>query len=87
MNLPLPPDLQRFTDRQITSGKYASLEAMLLAGLQALAEQEHLYQGRFEELRHEILLGAQEAESGTLLNTATEVENIRQRLRQRHSGA
>lgn len=87
MNFPLPPDLQRFTDRQIASGNYASLEEILLAGLQVLAERERLYQGRFEELRHEILLGAKEAESGTLLNTATEIEAIRQRLRQRHSEA
>lgn len=87
MSLPLPPDLQQFTDRQIASGKYTSLDEMMLAGLRILAEQEQIYQGRFEELRRELLLGVLEAEQGELLDAASEIEAIRQRLRQRHSGA
>ena len=85
MVMPLPPELQQFANRQIANGKYASLEEILLAGLQALAEREQVYQGRFEELRREVLLGAEAAERGELLDTTTEVEAIRQRLRQRYS--
>ena len=87
MTLPLPPDLQQFADRQIASGKYTSLDEMILAGLRMLAEQEQIYQGRFEELRREVLLGVLEAERGELLDAASEIEAIRQRLRQRHSEA
>lgn len=85
MSMPLPPDLQQFADRQIASGKYTSLDEMLLAGLRTLVEQEQIYQGRFEDLRHEVLLGALEAEQGELLDATSEIEAIRQRLRQRHS--
>lgn len=87
MTLPLPPDLQWFADRQIASGKYDSLDEMMLAGLRMLAEQEQVYQGRFEELRREVLLGALEAEQGELLDAAHEIDMIRHRLRQRHSEA
>lgn len=86
MSLPLPPDLQQFADRQIASGKYTSLDEMMLAGLRVLAEQEQIYQGRFEELRREVLLGVLEAERGELLDATNEIEAIRQRLRDRHSG-
>ena len=85
MALSLPPELQRFAERQIASGRYTSLDEVLLAGLQALVEREHLYQGRFEELRHDILVGAIEAEQGQLLDGAEEISAIRQRLRQRHA--
>ena len=85
MSLSLPPELQQFTDRQIASGKYTSLDEILVARLQALAEREQLYQGRFEELRRAVLLGADEAERGVLLNAAAEIETIRQRLRSRHA--
>lgn len=85
MAMPLPPDLQQFAERQIASGKYTSLDEMMLAGLRILAEQEQTYQGRFEELRREVLLGAIEAEQGQLLDAASEIEGIRQRLRQRHA--
>lgn len=85
MNPPLPPDLQQFADRQIASGKYASLEEILLAGLQVLAEREQTYQGRFEELRREVVLGVEAAEQEELSDAATEIEAIRLRLRQRYS--
>lgn len=85
MALSLPPKLQQFADRQIASGKYASLDDILLAGLQALVEREQIYQDRFAELRDEILLGANEAERGELLEASTEIDAIRQRLRSRHT--
>lgn len=55
MALSLPLELRQFANRQIASGKYASLGDVLLAGLKALAEREHIYHGRFEELRSDIL--------------------------------
>lgn len=85
MNIPLPPDLNQFAEGQIASGKYASLDDILLAGLQVLFDRERIYQGRFDELRREILLGAQEAERGKLLDASTEILSIRQRLRERYS--
>ncbi len=85
MNFVLPPNLKEFTDGQIASGKYGSLEEMLVAGLLALAEQESLYKGRFEELRQEVLLGAEQAEQGELLDAFSEITNIRQRIQARHS--
>ncbi|NJM62330.1 MAG: type II toxin-antitoxin system ParD family antitoxin [Oscillatoriales cyanobacterium RU_3_3] len=84
MTVSLPPDLQQFADRQIARGKYASLDEVILAGLRILAEQEQIYQGRFEELQREVLLGVLEAERGELVDAASEIEAIRQRLRNRH---
>jgi putative addiction module CopG family antidote len=85
MTLLLPPDLQQVADRQIASGKYTSLDEMVLTGLRMLAEQEQIYQGRFEELRRDVLLGVLEAERGELLDATSEIEAIRQRLRDRHA--
>jgi putative addiction module CopG family antidote len=84
MALSLPPELRQFADRQLASGKYTSLEEILLAGLQALADRERVYQGRFEDLRQDVLIGAAEAEQGQLLDAAAEIDVIRQRLQERH---
>ncbi|MBD2427635.1 transcriptional regulator [Phormidium sp. FACHB-1136] len=56
--------MRKFADRQIARGKYTSPDDMLLAGLQALAKREQGYQGRFEALRQDVLIGAAEAERG-----------------------
>ena len=85
MNFVLPPNLKEFTDGQIASGKYGSLEEMLVAGLLALAERETIYKGRFEELRQEILLGAEQAENAEFLDAFSEIDNIQQRIQARHS--
>lgn len=81
----LPPSLKEFTDGQIASGKYQSLEEMLLAGLQALAEREAIYKGRFQELRQEVLQGVEQAEQGQLLDAFTEIDKIQQRIQDRYS--
>ena len=84
MALSLPPELRQLAARQLASGKYTSLEEILLAGLQALADRERVYQGRFEDLRQDVLIGAAEAEHGLLLDAAAEIDVIRQRLQERH---
>jgi hypothetical protein len=50
-----------------------------------LAKLEQIHQGRFEELRHEVLLGAAEVENSELLKASTEIDAIRQRRRDRHA--
>jgi putative addiction module CopG family antidote len=85
MALALPTDLAEFADIQISTGKYQSLDEVLVAGLRLLRQQEDIYQGRFEELRQEILIGAEQAERGELVDASVAIEGIRQRLRAKHS--
>jgi hypothetical protein len=42
--LTLPPHRQELASCQIANGKYTSLDEILLAGLQALAVREEIYQ-------------------------------------------
>jgi antitoxin ParD1/3/4 len=85
MALTLPSDLADFAQIQIANGKYQSIDEILVAGLRLLRQQDDRYQGRFEELKQEILVGAEQAERGELLDASSAIEGIRQRLRDRHS--
>lgn len=40
MEITLPPDLEKFIETQVSSGKYASADAVVLASIQLLAQQE-----------------------------------------------
>jgi Arc/MetJ-type ribon-helix-helix transcriptional regulator len=42
MPISLPPELEEFANHQLDSGRYASIEEMLVAGLRALAAQNGL---------------------------------------------
>lgn len=82
--LSLPRELQQLADHQIASGKYTSLDEILMAVLQAHADHEQIYHEHFEELRSEIFLGADQAERGDLLDTSSEIDAIHQCLRSRY---
>ncbi len=79
----LPPQLEQFIQSQIASGKYASIDEIFLAGIKLLEERERLYQGRFEELRREVMVGVEEAEQGELLEAEAVITELQEKLLQR----
>lgn len=83
MPITLPPELEQFIQSQVASGKYASVNDVFLAGIKLLEERERLYQGRFEELRHEVLVGVEEAEQGKLLDTEAVISELQEKLQKR----
>jgi antitoxin ParD1/3/4 len=84
MPITLPPELEQFIQNQVTSGKYASVDEVFLAGIKLLEERERLYRGRFGELRNEISIGVEEAERGELLEAKEVIARLQEKLRKRH---
>lgn len=85
MPITLPPELEQFIQNQVASGKYASIDEVFLAGIKLLQELECLYQGRFEELRREVLVGVEEAERGELLDASAVIIRLQEKWLQRES--
>ncbi|MBD2492960.1 type II toxin-antitoxin system ParD family antitoxin [Nostoc sp. FACHB-280] len=83
MNISLTPEIQQFIQNQVASGKYASTEEVIIAGIQLLEERERIYQGRFEELQREIMLGVEASERGEVIDAATIFHQLEQKLQQR----
>ena len=84
MLITLPPELEQFIQNQVASGKYASVNEVFLAGIKLLEERERLYQGQFEELRREVMVGVEEADRGELLNAETVISKLQEKLQQHH---
>jgi antitoxin ParD1/3/4 len=85
MPITLPPELEQFINNQVASGKYASTDEVFLAGIKLLQERENLYQGRFEELRCEIIVGVEAAERGELLDAENVMIGLQEKLQQRRT--
>ena len=85
MQITLPPELEQFIKNQVASGKYASTDEVFLAGIKLLQERENLYQGRFEELRREIMVGVEAAERGEFLDAETVMIGLQEKLQQRRA--
>lgn len=84
MPIALPPELELFAQRQIESGKYHSIEEVLVEGLRSLWEKEDLYQGRLEELRQEAQRGIASVARGELMDLDTAMDAIREKMQQRY---
>lgn len=60
MTLTIPPELKRFIDQQVASGRYTSAEEVVSAGLQLLRESSE----QFEHLRQEVKRRIERLECG-----------------------
>ena len=80
MLIALLPELALFAQRQIESGKYHSIEEVLVEGLRSLWEKEDFYQGRLEELRQEAQRGIESMARGELMDLDTAIDAIREKM-------
>jgi antitoxin ParD1/3/4 len=85
MEISLTPKLEQFVKRQVNNGHYASEADVVLAAVQFLEEREMVYQGRFDELRREVMIGYEAAERGEVLDGEVVFENLRTKLNQRRN--
>ena len=69
-----------FAQRQIESGKYHSIEEVLIEGLRSLWEKEDFYQGRLEELRQEAQRGIESMARGELIDLDTAMDAVREKM-------
>ena len=79
MSISLTPELEEFIQNQVASGKYSSTEEVIIAGIKLLEEREKIYQGRFEELKREIMVGVEASERGEVIDGREVIEKLRQR--------
>lgn len=79
MDVTLTPELEQFIHTQIESGKFASALEVIEAGIRLLDEREHLYQGRFEDLRQEVLIGIEQLDRGERLDGRAAIKQLRQK--------
>ena len=83
MNVSLTPEFEQFIRAQVESGKYASADEVIRAGLRLLEERERIYKGRFEELQQEIMLGIEASERGEVVDGEMVFRELQQKLQQR----
>jgi antitoxin ParD1/3/4 len=81
------PEIETLIQTQLQSGNYTTQEEVVLAGLQLLEHRDSIYQGRFEELRREVLVGVEEADRGELIDGEVVFQQLRDRLEKRRNQA
>lgn len=87
MYVSLTPELEQFIQSQVESGKYSSSEEVILAAIKQLELRENIYKGRFEELKHSIMIGVEASERGEVVDSEIVFQQLQQKLQQRREQA
>ena len=69
MNIELTPELEQIIQQQVDSGNYKSIDEVIYAAVKLLDQLEKTYQGRYEELRQEVLQGIEASDRGDMIDS------------------
>jgi len=84
MNISLTKELESYVNQKVESGLYHSASEVIRDGLRLMKERDALHQHRLTELRREIAVGVDQANSGQVQPFNEEVaERIKARGRKR----
>lgn len=73
----LTPEIEDLINQQVKTGKYQDDLAVIQEGLQLLAERERIYQGKFEELKQEVMIGVEELRRGETLDGRQVIKRLK----------
>ena len=83
----LPPELQELIRRQLSTGRYASVEDLLHEALRVHGDQEAYLAASSEEFRQKIARGIEQAAQGSLRDGEEAMARIRRRMLARRGEA
>ena len=85
MEIKLKPELENFLIKKVENGHYKTIEEAINQGIEILKNRDEIYQGRFEELQKEIMLGVIAAEKGDFIDGDILFQQLQQRLENRRN--
>lgn len=68
LNVSLTPELEKFVESRVASGRYQSASEVVRDGLRLLEERELSRQTALDEVRRKIAVGLEQAERGELFD-------------------
>jgi antitoxin ParD1/3/4 len=80
MNIELTPELEQIIQQQVDSGNYKSIDEVIYAGVKLLDQLEKTYQGRYEELRQEVLQGIEASDRGEVIDSQVVFQTLQAKL-------
>lgn len=75
-------EIEDLINQQVKTGKYQDDLAVIQEGLRLLAERERTYQGRFEDLKKEVMIGVEASNRGEVVDGETAMTQLKERLQQ-----
>jgi antitoxin ParD1/3/4 len=83
LNVSITPELERFVEDRVASGRYQTASEVVREGLRLLEERETARQEALEELRKHIAIGVEQADRGEFIDGDEVFEELKRLSAQR----
>lgn len=80
LNVSLTPELERFVESKVESGKYQSASEVIREGLRLLEEKDVSREAALEEVRRKIAIGLEQLERGEFVDGEEAIREILEKL-------
>jgi antitoxin ParD1/3/4 len=80
LNVSLTPELEKFVESRVESGRYLSASEVVREGLRLLEKRESSRQAALDEVRRKIVVGLEQAERGELFDGEEVFREILEKL-------
>ncbi|MBD2179526.1 type II toxin-antitoxin system ParD family antitoxin [Aerosakkonema funiforme] len=81
MNVSLTPELEKFVQEKVKSGRYLSASEVVREALRLLQEQDQIRQLRLEKLRKELMMGIEQLDRGEGVDGEKVFASLREKIR------
>ncbi|MCL1468792.1 type II toxin-antitoxin system ParD family antitoxin [Argonema galeatum] len=81
MNVSLTPELEKFVQEKVKSGRYLSASEVVREALRLLQEEDQIRQLRLEKLRKEIAMGIEQLDRGEGVDGERVFASLREKIR------
>ncbi|MFB2918537.1 MULTISPECIES: type II toxin-antitoxin system ParD family antitoxin [Aerosakkonema] len=80
MNVSLTPELEKFVQEKVKSGRYLSASEVVREALRLLQEEDQIRQLRLENLRKEIAIGIEQADRGEVVDGKEVIKELYEKI-------
>ena len=80
MNVSLTPELEKFVQEKVKSGRYLSASEVVREALRLLQEEDQIRQLRLEKLRKEIAIGIEQADRGEVVDGKEVIKELYEKI-------
>lgn len=80
MNVSLTPELEKFVQEKVKSGRYLSASEVVREALRLLQEEDQIRELRLEKLRKEITIGIEQADQGLVVDGKQVIKELYEKI-------